>query len=128
MGQLVSAPYSTDDGVEYVAYLAHVQSECWRLVDEKRLPGSDELVAFLDSAERVVQQVRRDVAGATAAGDAVVVSTIPMLPAEHARMQNMNDSLRNLLEILEMRQALELNRTPAVARVAEAIMTGTFSA
>jgi hypothetical protein len=38
----------------------------------------------------------------------------------------MNDSLLNLLEILDLRQALTLNRTPAVARVAEALRQASF--
>lgn len=127
MGRLESAPYDVEDGREYVEYLTRVQRDFARLVDSGRLPATDDLAAFMDTAEQVIDQVRRDVAHASATGRTEVVSVIEMSPAEHTRMVSMNDSLRTLLEILEIRQALELNRTPAVGRVSDAIQTGRFT-
>lgn len=126
MGRLQTTPYAVADGREYVTYLAHVRQECARLVGEGRLPDSDELAGFLATAEQVVAQLRADVARAEQRGETTIASEIPMSASEHARMRNMNESFRNLLEILELRQALELNRTPAVARVAEAVQSGRY--
>ena len=127
MGRLESAPFDIEDGREYVEYLTRVQQELDRLIDAGRVPGTDDLTAFMQTGQQVVDQIRRDIAHASATGRTDVVSVIEMSPAEHTRMVSMNDSLRTLLEILEIRQALELNRTPAVGRVSDAIQAGRFS-
>ena len=127
MGQLRTAPYDVAEGREYAAYLSNMCAECVRLAEAGRLPDTDELAGFLATARQVHSQVAADVQRAEAAGETSVISSIQMSAVEHARMRNMNDSFRNLLEILEMRQAVALNRTPAVARVADAIQAGTYA-
>ena len=126
MGQLVTAAYDTAEGQEYIGYLAHVLSECHRLLAEGRLPDNETVASFLDDAQRILEQIRRDVAEATARSQRTVVSHVPMTAAEHARMVTMSESLKNLLEILEFRSAVELRRTDAVGRVAEAVSGGAF--
>ena len=127
MGQLRTAPYDVVEGREYADYLSNMCDECVRLAQVGRLPDTDELAGFLATARQVLSQVSADVGRAESSGDTVVISSIPMSTAEYNRMRSMNDSFRNLLEILEMRQALALNRTPAVGRVADAIQAGTFT-
>ncbi len=124
MGQLRTEPYSVAEGREYAAYLDHVQAECNRLVGIGRLPDTDDVAWFTDLAGQVGNQIRRDVDAAGALSQ--TSSAIPMTAADYSRMRTMNDSMRNLLEILEMRQALALNRTPACARVSDAVQNGTF--
>src|SRR5205085_938670 len=112
----------------YVAYLERVLDECVGLAKEGRLPDTEEIARFLDVERDCLVQLRRDVRLAAARGDSQVVSEIPMDEQEHARMLAMNDTVANLLQILEYRDALELNRTEAVARVSKAILGGTYSA
>ena len=47
--------------------------------------------------------------------------------AELKRFLTIGESILNLLEILEIRKALEFNRTEAVARVGEAMYAGVYS-
>lgn len=126
MGTLISQPYALADGQEYVGYLEHVIAESQRLIGEGRMPSDDGLVAFFEDAQHILGQVRRDVTAATAAGQSVVRSHVDFTAQEHARYRAMGDSARNLLEILEMRDALVLNRTEAVARVADAFASAEF--
>ena len=127
MGQLRTAPYDVADGQEYAAYLANMVEECGRLASVGRLPDTDEMAGFLATARQVLAQVSSDVSRVQATGDSTIVSSIQMTAPEYSRMRNMNDTFRNLLEILEMRQALELNRTPGAGRVAESIQSGAFT-
>jgi hypothetical protein len=128
VGTLVSHDYDTAEGREYVAYLERVLGECRRLRSEGRLPDSDGVLGFLDDCETILQAVRRDVATAGARGASTTRSAIDLSPEEHARIQAMGDSVLSLLEVLELRQAVVLDRTPAVGRVVEALLTGTYSA
>lgn len=127
MGQLVTEAYDTAEGQEYVDYLERVLGECDRLRSEGRLPDNETIASFLDDAQGVLQQVRHDVAAASASGQRTVVTRVEMTHTEHNRMLAMNESVKNLLEILEFRQAVQLNRTEAVGRVAAAIQGGAFS-
>jgi hypothetical protein len=127
MGQLVSAPYDVAEGQEYASYIAHITSESERLLREGRLPESDGVHTYFDGLRMVLRQVRRDVELASARQETFAVSTFTMTAAEHTHLLSMNEGVRTLLEILEMRQAMELNRTPAVGRVAAAIVGGTFT-
>ena len=126
MGTLISQPYALSDGQEYVGYLQHVINESQRLIGEGRMPSDEGLVAFFEDAQHVLGQVRRDVNAATAAGQTTVQSHVDFTSQEYSRYRAMGDSARNLLEILEMRDALVLNRTEAVARVADAFRDAQF--
>lgn len=127
MGTLTSQEYATEDGREYVAYLDRVLQECVRLRAEGRLPDSDGVDGFLGDAQVVLHQVRRDVASASARGAGLTTTEVRLSSEEHQRIVMMGESLRTLLEILEMRKALVLDRTPAVARVAQAVLEGSFA-
>ena len=127
MGRLVTRAFDVAEGQEYVEYLERVLDECVGLVDEGRLPDTEEMTRFLEVERDCLVQLRRDVRLAAAQGETQVVSEIPMDEQEHARMLTMNDTVANLLQILEYRQALELNRSEAVARVSQAILGGTYS-
>ena len=126
MGTLISQPYALVDGQQYIGYLEHVINESQRLIGEGRMPSDEGLVAFFEDAQHVLGQVRRDVNAATAAGQATVQSHVDFTAQEYSRYRAMGDSARNLLEILEMRDALVLNRTEAVARVADAFRDAEF--
>ena len=128
MGRLVTRAFDVGDGQEYVTYLERVLEDCVGLAKEGRLPDTEEIARFLDVERDCLVQLRRDVRLAAARGDTQLVSEIPMDEQEHTRMLAMNDTVANLLQILEYRAALELNRTEAVARVSKAILGGTYSA
>jgi hypothetical protein len=126
MGTLISQPYALADGQEYVGYLEHVIAESQRLIAEGRMPSDEGLVAFFEDAQHVLGQVRRDVNAATAAGQPTVQSHVDFTAQEYARYRAMGESARTLLEILALRDALVLNRTEAVARVADAFTGAQF--
>ena len=127
MGQLACEPYDVDEGREYVGYLDHVLRECDRLLAVGRLPDSEAMRAFLDHAHVVLDHVRHDVAEAGATQQRTVRTVLTLTLDEHRRMVSMNESIKTLLEILEFRQAVQLNRTDAVGRVAAAIQEGSFT-
>lgn len=127
MGTLTSTAYDVTEGREYVGYLDRVLKECVRLRAEGRLPDGESVDAFLDDAQLVLHAVRQDVASASARGVSTIQSQVRLTAEEHKRYLTMGESLRNLLEILELRKALVLDRTPAVGRVAESFYAGTFT-
>jgi hypothetical protein len=126
MGTLISKPYDVTEGQEYAAYLDRVLGECRRLLREGRLPDGDGIVAFLDDAQLVLQCVRRDVAEAGASAQTTVRSELQLSKQEYDRYQTMGESILTLLQILEMREAVVLNRTESVARVADAFQSGEW--
>lgn len=128
MGMLVSHEYDVAEGQEYVVYLERVLGECRRLREEGRLPEGDNVDGFLDDVAVVMHEVRRDVGIASAQGRTRTRSEVRMSDEEHKRITSMSESVRNLLEILELRKALVLDRTPGIARVADALLTGTYTA
>ena len=127
MGTLVSKDFDVDEAQEWCEYLTRVTRDCHRLIDEGRIPATDELAAFLNDTQLVLGKVKSDVNAARAGGLKTTHSRIDMSPEEHRRIFSMNDSLLNLLQILEMRGAIKLDRTPAVGRVADALAQGSFS-
>ena len=126
MGELVTKPYSTSDGTEYVAYLQHIISECERLTKEGRLPDDGSVLSFFDDVRMITAQVRGDVARAASRGEQQVVSRFQMTRGDHRRLTTMSESVGNLLEILELRGAVALHRTEGSIRAAEAVRTGQF--
>lgn len=75
-----------------------------------------------------MHEVRRDVGLASAQRRSRTRTEVRMSAEEHKRITHMSESVRNLLEILELRKAVVLDRTPSVARVADALLTGAWSA
>jgi hypothetical protein len=128
MGRLTTCAYDVRDGQEYVAYMERVLEACEGLTREGRLPDTEEIARFIDVERASYVQLRRDVASALARNQSHVVSEIAMDEQDYTRMVAMNDTLVNLLTILEYRDALELNRTETIARVSDAIVGGTFTA
>lgn len=127
MGTLTSDAYDVQEGREWCAYVERVSKECRRLIAEGRVPDSEGLDGFLADSGLVLQQVKRDVAAATGRGDKTVRTSVQLSPEEHKRLLNMNESILNLLQILEMRGAVSLDRSDAVGRVAGAIVGGQFA-
>ncbi|MDP9100568.1 MAG: hypothetical protein M3N21_00220 [Actinomycetota bacterium] len=126
MGFMVTAAYAPADGDEYVAYQRRLDGELARLRAEGRLPDNDSVEAFLDQLRRIVRIIASDVISARSRGETDVVSRFEMTAAEFRSRRDMNDSLRNLLEILQMRQALDMQRTAGAGRVADALGAATF--
>jgi hypothetical protein len=127
VGTLTSQPYLVSEGQEYVAYLENLLGQCGKLVAEGRLPDADGVADVLAIAEVVLRRVRLDTASAAARGEQRITTTMTMTEGELKRLLTIGESMLNLLEILEIRQALEFNRTDAVARVGEAIYGGVYS-
>jgi hypothetical protein len=127
MGTLTSQPYLVTEGQEYVAYLENLLGQCRTLLAEGRLPDSDGVSDVLDIADVVLRRVRLDTSAAAARGERQITTTMTMTEGELKRLLTIGESMLSLLEILEIRKALEFNRTDAVARVGEAIYGGVYS-
>ena len=125
MGTLTSKPYLVSEGQEYVTYLENLLGQCRTLLAEGRLPDADGVADLLAVADLVLRRVRLDTAGAP--GERRITSSISMTATELKGLLAIAESMLSLLEILEIRQALEFNRTDAVARVGEAIYGGVYS-
>lgn len=126
MGELVTAAYTVSDGEEYVTYLTHLVAECERLRAEGRVPDTEAILVFFDDLRTAKRLVRQDVTAATSRGEQSVVTRMPMPAADYQRMNSMNDSVRGLLEILQLRKAVDLQRTAGSERVALAFREGTY--
>jgi hypothetical protein len=127
MGTLSTNEYDVAEAKQWCDYLDRIVGECRRLMTEKRVPESDTLDAFLEDSEVVLRTVKRDVSAAAARGDITARTDISMTSEEHKRLVSMSESMLNLLQILELRKAVVLDRTEAVGRVAAAIVGGTFT-
>jgi hypothetical protein len=127
MGTLTSQPYLVAEGQEYVGYLENLLGQCSTLLAEGRLPDAEGVADVLAIAEVVLRRVRLDTSSAAARGERQVVTTMTMTEAELKRLLTIGESMLSLLEILEIRKALEFNRTDAVARVGEAIYGGVYT-
>ncbi|MCU1599479.1 MAG: hypothetical protein JWO22_188 [Frankiales bacterium] len=127
MGVLTTTPYTLEDGEDFVAYLTHVTQECDRLQAEGRIPSDEGISDFLDILKTLASQVRNDVARGRATGEQQLRTGLALTAAEYARTRSMTDSLRPLLEILELRDAVDLRRTAGAMRVASAVLEGTFT-
>lgn len=127
MGELVTRPYDPVEGAEYADYLEHISSEGDRLRREGRLPDNDTVLSFFEDVHRVIRQVRDDSTRARAHGEQQVITRIELGAADYRRMMDMSASMGTLLEILEMRQAVDMKRTDGTVRVATAVREGTFT-
>jgi hypothetical protein len=126
MGTLTTQPYDVTEGQEWCDYFERLLQECQRLIGEKRMPDTDGLDAFMHDSGLVMQQVRRDVVAARGRGVTTTQTSVDLTNEEYTRMLSINESVLNLLLILEMRGAVSLQRTDSVARVAAAIDAGEF--
>lgn len=127
MGTLTSQPYLVSEGQEYVAYLEHLLPQLRGLIAQGRVPDADGVGDFLDHTELVQRRVRLDTSSAAERGEVRITTKMSVNEAELKRFLTIGESILNLLEILEIRQALEFNRTEAVARVGEAIYAGVYA-
>ena len=123
----MTRPYDPAEGAEYADYLEHISTEADRLRGEGRLPDNDTVLSFFDDVRTVIRRVREDSSRARARGETEVVTRIELGAADYHRMMNMSESMGNLLEILEMRQAVDMKRTDGTVRVATAVREGTFT-
>jgi hypothetical protein len=127
MGTLTTEPYDVAEGQEWCDYFERLTGECRRLIAEQRMPDTSEIDLFLSDSTVVMQQMRHDITLAKATGQKTLQSSVPLTAEEHKRLLTISDSVLNLLLILEMRGAVELQRTEGVARVAAAIDAGAFT-
>jgi hypothetical protein len=127
MGTLTSHEYDIAEGQEWCDYFERVSVECRRLVSEGRMPDTDALDAFLADSAAVRIQVQKDIADARARGAKTTHTAVSLSNEEHKRLLAMRESVLNLLEILEMRGAVNLDRSEGVGRMVVALTTGAFT-
>ena len=127
MGLLTSQEFDVAEGAAYCDYLERITKECRRLMAEGRIPDSDTTDAFLADVGRIVRQVRIDIGTAKATGQETIRSSVTMTNEEHKRLDSLSESMLNLLQILELRKAVVLDRTDAVSRVAAAFAGAEFT-
>ena len=127
MGTLTSHEYDVADAQEWCDYFDRISGECRRLVSEGRMPDTDALDAFLADSAAVLIQVKKDIGDARGRGAKSTRTSVSLSNEEHKRLLAMRESVLNLLEILEMRGAVKLDRTDGVARTVAALTTGTYT-
>jgi hypothetical protein len=127
MGTLTTLEYDISDAQEWTDYFERINRECRRLVTEGRMPDTDALDGFLADSAELLRQVRIDVSAARSRGAKTAVSAITLSKEEYKRLLAMRESVLNLLQILEMRGAVNLNRTEGVGRMVAALTGGPFT-
>jgi hypothetical protein len=121
VGELITQPYTVEDGLAYLRHLEQAGREAERLVVEGRLPDTDEVAQHLRAVARAQERFQRDIAAAQARGETTVVSRFERSPSQHARLRAMAETVETLLEVLELRQAADLGHTDGSRRVARAL-------
>lgn len=127
MGTLSTQPYDVSEGQQWCDYFDRIISECRRLIAAGRMPDTEALDAFLSDSGGVLRQVRQDVVTARARGEQTTTTQVGLTNEEHKRLLAMSESILNLLQILEMRGAVQLDRSEAVGRVAASIVGGSYT-
>jgi hypothetical protein len=120
-------PYLPADGREFLTYMQVVMKSMDRLRADGRIPddpGMDTLLAFWNN---VTTQVKKDVDRAGPASQLPIRTSLPMTAVEHQRTWALFDTLYPLLEILEMREVIDLKRTDSVTRVIDALYEGSLT-
>jgi hypothetical protein len=120
--QLVTQPYARADGQELVTYVGNLTQECARLQEEGRFPDDQPIRDFLHLLDTIAARIQSDLR--TANGDSLTTA-IEMTKSEYQKNWAMIDVVNSLLFILEMRGALDLQRTEGADRVMGAIRHGT---
>ncbi len=127
MSTFTTQPYLPEDASQFLDYMQRMMVEMMRLQHEGRVPddnGTNNLLAFWRT---LIAQVRTDVAKVGAASRKPITSSIPMTEAEYKRNWAMYDTFLQLLQILDMRGAVDLEATDGVMRVISAMYKGTLA-
>ena len=127
MGTMTTLEYDISDGQEWCDYFDRIERECRRLVAEGRMPDTAALDGFLADSGELLRQVRHDIVSARGRGAKSTITAVSLTKEEYKRLIDMRESVLNLLQILEMRGAVKLDRTEGVGRMVVALTTGTFS-
>jgi hypothetical protein len=126
MGTMTTLEYDISDGQEWCDYFDRIERECRRLVAEGRMPDTAALDGFLADSGELLRQVRHDIVTARGHGATSTTSSITLSTEEYKRLMDMRESVLNLLQILEMRGAVKLDRTEGVGRMVAALTQGPF--
>ena len=127
MSALESLPYLPSEGAEFVDYMAGVIDGVMQLKSEGRVPddqGVDDLLALWRT---VAARVKADVSAADPTSSKPITTTIPMTQAEWQKSSTMFETLYPLLQILEMRGAINIRASEAVVKVVNAVWKGTLT-
>lgn len=127
MGTMTTLEYDVSDGEEWCEYFDRISRECRRLVNEGRMPDTEALDGFLVDSAALLRQVRHDVAAARRQGTSRTITSLSITKEEYKRLIDIRESVLNLLEILEMRGAVKLDRSDGVARMVAALTTGSYA-
>lgn len=127
MGTMTTLEYNVSDGEEWCDYFDRINVECRRLVSEGRMPDTQALDGFLVDSAALRRQVRNDVTVARGRGATTTITEVSLTKEEYKRLIDIRESVLNLLQILEMRGAVKLDRTEGVGRMVAALTTGTYA-
>lgn len=127
MGMLTTLEYDVSDGEEWIAYFTRIEGECRRLVSEGRMPDTEALDGFLRDSTDLVRQVRHDVAAARQRGASTTTTSLSLSKEEYKRLIEIREHVLNLMQILEMRGAMKLDRSEGVGRMVAAITNGPYA-
>jgi hypothetical protein len=127
MSTFTSQPYLPQDASDFLDYMQRMMGEIARLQVEGRVPddtGTNNLLAFWRT---LIAQVRKDIARVGVGSETEITSSIPMTEAEYKRNWAMYDTFLQLLQILDLRGAVDLEANDGVMRVIGAMYKGTLS-
>ena len=127
MGTMTTLEYDVSDGQEWIDYFDRISVECRRLMAEGRMPDTEALDGFLADSSALLRQVRQDIATARSRGIKTTTTAVSLTAEEYRRLLDIRESVLNLLQILEMRGAVKLDRSEGVGRMVAALTTGTFA-
>jgi hypothetical protein len=127
MGTMTTLEYDISDGQEWCDYFDRISVECRRLVTEGRMPDTEALDGFMADSAALLRQVRHDIVAAQGRGATTTTTAVSLTKEEYKRLIDIRESVLNLLQILEMRGAVKLNRTEGVGRMVVALTAGTFA-
>jgi hypothetical protein len=123
---MTTLEYDVSDGQAWCDYFDRISGECRRLVAEGRMPDTEALDGFLADSAVLRRQVIADIASARARGAQTAVTTVSLTKEEYRRLIDIRESVLNLLQILEMRGAVKLERSEGVGRMVAALTNGAF--
>lgn len=127
MPTFTTQPYQPEDAAEFIDYMQRMMGEMLRLQHEGRVPDDVGMNHLLTFWRALTGQVRIDVAKVGAASKKPITSSLPMTEAEYKRNWAMYDTFLQLLQILDMRGAVNLEATDGVMRVIGAMYKGTLA-
>ncbi|MGN6472095.1 MAG: hypothetical protein ACTHK4_00395 [Mycobacteriales bacterium] len=127
MSTFTTQPYQVQDANDFLNYMQRMMGEIARLQREGRVPDDTGTNSLLSFWRTLIAQVRTDVARAGSTSKKEITSSIPMTEAEYKRNWSMYDTLLQLLQILDMRDAVDLEASEGVMRVIGAMYKGTVA-